>query len=295
LPIGAAVLVATAVAGAIYGRRPPKLTDKDTIVLADFVNRTGDPVFDDTLRRGLAVQLQQSPFLSVISDDRTRRTLALMQQPTDVRLTSEIAQDLCVRTASAAVVAGSIASLGSQYVLGLRATNCTTGDVLADEQVQAARKEDVLDALSRIALRFRTRVGESLSTIEKHSMPLEEGTTSSLAAWQAYSTAVRVGLTSSRRAAHPLLERAVAIDPDFAAAQARQYLVEIAAGRSTAFNRQAKDPDARLRADVADILGLGSNDAALAIVEPMVGDTDPQVARAAERAVARLRGSRPTT
>ena len=221
LSIGAAVLVAAAVAGAIYGRRPAKLTEKDTIVLADFVNRTGDPVFDDTLRQGLAVQLQQSPFLSVISDDRTRRTLALMKQPTDVRLTSEIAQDLCVRTGSAAVVAGSIASLGSQYVLGLRATNCTSGDVLADEQVQAVRKEDVLDALSRIALRFRTRVGESLSTIEKHSMPLQEGTTSSLAAWQAYSTAVRLGLTSSRRAAHPLLERAVAIDPDFAAAQAR--------------------------------------------------------------------------
>jgi tetratricopeptide (TPR) repeat protein len=252
LPIGAAVLVATAVAGAIYGRRPPKLTDKDTIVLADFVNRTGDPVFDDTLRRGLAVQLQQSPFLSVISDDRTRRTLALMQQPTDVRLTSEIAQDLCVRTASAAVVAGSIASLGSQYVLGLRATNCTTGDVLADEQVQAARKEDVLDALSRIALRFRTRVGESLSTIEKHSTPLEEGTTSSLAALQAYSTAVRVALTSSRRAAQPLLERAVAIDPDFAVAHARLGMSYSGLGE-TRLSRQHISRAYQLRDRASDI------------------------------------------
>jgi serine/threonine protein kinase len=131
LPAAAAIVVAAIVAGWIYRPRAAALTDKDTIVLADFTNTTGDPVFDDTLRQGLAVQLQQSPFLSLISDDRIRRTLPLMNQPADARLTSAIAQGVCVRTASAAVLEGSIASLGSQYVLGLRATNCTTGDILA--------------------------------------------------------------------------------------------------------------------------------------------------------------------
>ena len=121
--------------------RRRRSTDKDTIVLADFTNTTGDPVFDETLRQGLSVQLQQSPFLSLVSDERIRRTLPLMEQPADARLTPELAQDVCVRTGSAAVLEGSIASLGSQYVLGLRAKNCTTGDILADEQAQAARKK----------------------------------------------------------------------------------------------------------------------------------------------------------
>ena len=167
-----------------YPRPASALTDKDTIVLAEFTNTTGDPVFDDTLRQGLAVQLQQSPFLSLISDERIRRTLPLMNQPADARLTPDLAQGVCVRTGSAAVLEGSIAALGSQYVLGLRAKNCATGDILADEQAQAARKEEVLSALSQIATRFRTRVGESLATIEKHSMPLAEATTPSLDALQ---------------------------------------------------------------------------------------------------------------
>jgi serine/threonine protein kinase/tetratricopeptide (TPR) repeat protein len=218
----AAVVVTAAAAGVMYSRRPaPTLTDKDTIVLAEFANTTGDPVFDDTLRQGLAVQLQQSPFLSLISEERIRKELTLMQQPADARLTSRLAQDVCVRTASAAVLDGSIASVGSQYVLGLSATNCNTGDIIADEQVQAARKEDVLGALSQIASRFRTRVGESLATIEKHSMPLEDATTPSLDAWKAFSTASRVYYLSDAAAALPLFERAVAIDPDFAIAHAR--------------------------------------------------------------------------
>ena len=169
----AAAAVALAAWATSSMRRPATLTDKDTIVLADFTNTTGDPVFDDTLRQGLAVQLQQSPFLSLISDERIRRTLPLMNQPADARLTPDIAQGVCVRTGSAAVLEGSIAALGSQYVLGLRATNCTTGDILADEQAQAARKEDVLSTLSQMATRFRTRVGESLATIERYSTPLE--------------------------------------------------------------------------------------------------------------------------
>ena len=217
VPLLAAVAVA-AVAGYIFYPRPASaLTDKDTIVLAEFTNTTGDPVFDETLRQGLAVQLQQSPFLSLISDERIRRTLALMNQPADARLTPELAQGVCARTGSAAVLEGSIAPLGSQYVLGLRATECTTGDILADEQAQAARKEEVLSTLSEIATRFRTRVGESLATIQKHSMPLEEATTPSLEALKAFSAAMRTHLTSRRL---PLLQRAIELDPEFVMAHA---------------------------------------------------------------------------
>ena len=139
-----------------------------------------------------------------------------MDQPADARLTPDIAQAVCVRTASAAVLEGSIASLGSQYVLGLRASNCTTGDILADEQAQAARKEDVLSTLSQIATRFRTRVGESLATIEKHSTPLEEATTPSLEALKAYSAAWKAIMSAGWVRALPLYQRAIAIDPDFA-------------------------------------------------------------------------------
>ena len=188
LAAGAAVVVAAAGEAWIYSSRAATLTDKDTIVLAEFTNTTGDPVFDDTLRQGLAMQLQQSPFLSLIPEERIRRTLPLMNQPADARLTPDIAQGVCVRTGSTAVLEGSIATLGSQYVLGLRAKHCTTGDILADEQAQAARKEEVLSTLSQIATRFRTRVGESLATIEKHSMPLEAATTPSLEALKAFST-----------------------------------------------------------------------------------------------------------
>ena len=179
-------------------RRQAKLTDKDSIVLAEFTNTTGDPVFDETLRQGLAVQLQQSPFLSLISDERIRRTLPLMNQPADARLTPDVARVVCVRTGGAAVLQGSIAALGSQYVLGLRATNCATGDILADEQAQASRKEDVLSTLSQMATRFRTRVGESLATIERYSTPLE-ATTASLEALQAYSAGFKAALAGSNR------------------------------------------------------------------------------------------------
>ena len=191
VPAAAAVL-AFFVAGYFYFHRTPRLTDKDTIVLADFTNTTGDPVFDGTLRQGLAVQLEQSPFLSLVSDERIQQALRLMGQPADARLTRSSLREICERTASAAVLEGSIASLGSQYVLGLRAKNCRTGDVLDEEQVQAARKEDVLNALSQIASKFRTRVGESLATVEKHSTPLAEATTPSLEALKAYSAAWKV-------------------------------------------------------------------------------------------------------
>jgi tetratricopeptide (TPR) repeat protein len=217
----ASAAVALAIVSYIFYPRQAKLTDRDTIVLAEFSNSTGDPVFDETLRQGLMVQLQQSPFLSLISDQRIRRTLPLMNQPADARLTPAIAQDVCVRTASAAVLEGSIATLGSQYVLGLRARNCATGDILADEQAQAARKEDVLSTLSQIATRFRTQVGESLATIEKHSTPIEEATTASFEALQAYSAAWNVVLSAGWVKGLPHLQRATRIDPDFAVAHAQ--------------------------------------------------------------------------
>ena len=193
--VSAAAAVLALSAGAyFYLHRAPKLTEKDTIVLADFENKTGDPVFDDTLRQGLSVELQQSPFLTLISDRQVQQTLALMGQPKEARLTPEIAQQICERTASAAVLEGSIASVGSQYVLGLRAKNCNTGNILDQEQALAARREDVLNSLSQIARKFRTRVGESLATVEKHSTPLAEATTPSLEALKAYSTGNEAGL-----------------------------------------------------------------------------------------------------
>jgi eukaryotic-like serine/threonine-protein kinase len=220
VPAAAAVL-ALFVAGYLYFHRPPRLTDKDTIVLADFTNTTGDPVFDETLRQGLAVQLEQSPFLSLVSDERIQRTLGLMGQPPDAQLTPKVAQEVCERTASAAVVDGSIASLGSQYVLGLRAIDCGTGSILANEQGQAARKEDVLNVLSQMARELRSRAGESLATVEKHDTPLEDATTSSLEALKAYSTARKAKfLPAGYASAVPLLKHAIEIDPNFAMAYA---------------------------------------------------------------------------
>jgi eukaryotic-like serine/threonine-protein kinase len=216
----AVAALALSVAGYFYFHRAAKLTDKDTIILADFTNTTGDPVFDGTLRQGLAVQLEQSPFLSLVSEERIQQALRLMGQSADTRLTPQIASEICERTASAAVLDGSIASLGSQYVLGLRAKDCRTGDVIAEEQVQAARKEDVLNALGQIASKFRTRVGESLTTVEKHNTPLAEATTPSLEALRAYSEGWKVFFSTGSAAAVPFFKHAIEIDPKFAMAYA---------------------------------------------------------------------------
>ena len=214
------LILALSVASYLHFHHGPKLTDKDTIVLADFTNATGDPVFDDTLRQGMAVQLAQSPFLSLISEERIQQTLGLMGRPADARLTPEVAREICERTDSAAVLDGSIARLGSQYVLGLRARDCRTGEVLAEEQAQAVREEDVLNALGQIASKFRTRVGESLTTVEKHNTPLAEATTPSLEALRALTTAYKVAGSSGSAAAVPFFKRAIAIDPNFATAHA---------------------------------------------------------------------------
>jgi serine/threonine protein kinase/tetratricopeptide (TPR) repeat protein len=218
--VAAAAVLALFAAGYFYFHRTPKLTDKDTIVLADFENKTSEPVFDGTLRQGLAVQLEQSPFLSLVSDERIQKTLSLMGQSVDARLTPALAKEVCERTASAAVLEGSIAPLGSAYVLGLRAKTCGAGKILDEEQVQAAKKEDVLKALSQIASKFRTRVGESLTTIERHDTPLAEATTPSLDALKAYSTALKHWFSTGDADTVPLLKRAIEIDGQFAMAHA---------------------------------------------------------------------------
>jgi TolB-like protein len=232
IALAVAALLGSAVATYFYVHRAPRLTDKDTIVLADFENKTGDPVFDDTLRQGLSVELQQSPFLSLIPDQQVQRTLALMGRAKDARLTAEIAQEVCERTTSAAVLEGSIASLGSQYVLGVRAVNCNTGSMLDQEQIQAAKREDVLNSLSEIVRKLRTRLGESLATVEKHSTPLADATTPSLEALKAYSTALKVNLSSGNAAAIPFYRRAIEIDPTFAMAYANLGLNYSATGES---------------------------------------------------------------
>jgi serine/threonine protein kinase/tetratricopeptide (TPR) repeat protein len=214
------VLGLSAAAAYFYFHRAPKLTDKDMIVLADFANETGDPVFDQTLRQGLMVQLQQSPFLSLVSDDRIQQVLRLMSRPAETRLTPGVSLEICVRSSGSAVLEGSIASLGSEYVLGLRARNCQTGEVLAQEQAQAQRKEDVLSALSQVAIQLRTRLGESRATIQQHSTPLEQATTSSLEALKAYSAAKLASYAYSAQGSAARFREAIAIDPDFAMAHA---------------------------------------------------------------------------
>ena len=220
----AVVAIGLAIAGFFYFRGTAgtalKLTDRDTIVLADFTNTTGDTVFDGTLRQGLAVQLQQSPFLSIVSEDAIQRALGMMGQPPDAPLSLKVAREVCERTNSAAVLEGSITKLGNHYVLGLSAKNCRTGDVLDQEQVQADTKEDVLKVLSQIASKFRAQVGESLSTVKKHDTQLAEATTSSLEALKAYSAAVRVLYSIGSAPALPGFKRTVEIDPQFAMAYA---------------------------------------------------------------------------
>jgi serine/threonine protein kinase/Flp pilus assembly protein TadD len=215
----AALALVLALGGYLYYRQHrPKLSEKDTIVLADFINKTGDSVFDGTLRQGLAVQLQQSPFLSLVSDQRIQQTLRMMRRPADTGLNAEVAREVCERTDSTALLEGTISPLGSQFVLGLRAENCASGEVLDEEQAQAASKEAVLDALSQMAKRFRRRIGESLATIAKHSTPLQQATTSSLEALKAYTAGWNAAPATGFASAVPHMKRAIAIDPKFAVA-----------------------------------------------------------------------------
>ena len=217
----AAIVATGAFGGWLVLRKPHVLTDKDTVVLAELTNTTGDPVFDGTLRQGLSVQLEQSPFLSLISEGRIQQTLRLMGQPPDARLTPEIARELCQRTGSAAVLDGSIATLGNQYVLGLKAVNCANGDVLAEEQATSDSKEHVLKTLADTSSKLRWRLGESLGTVKKFSAPVEQVTTPSLEALQAYSLGRTTMIDKEDHlAAVPLFQRAIDLDPNFAMAYA---------------------------------------------------------------------------
>jgi serine/threonine protein kinase/tetratricopeptide (TPR) repeat protein len=218
IPAVVVVLALVAAGGYLLFHRAPKLSDKDTIVLADFTNTTGDAVFDGTLRQGLAVQLEQSPFLSLISDDSIHQTLRFMGQPADAKLTPETAREICQRTDSTAVLNASIASLGNQYVLGIKAVNCRTGDSLAEEQATAYGKEEVLKTLGEAATKLRAKLGESLSTVEKFDTPVKQATTSSLEALQVYSLGYQAAERGDYQASIPLLQRAIALDRNFAMA-----------------------------------------------------------------------------
>ncbi|MGA2204661.1 MAG: protein kinase [Terriglobales bacterium] len=218
------LLVALLVAGGLYyrsHRQSTRLTDKDTIVLSDFDNKAGDSVFDETLKQGLSVQLEQSPFLSLISERRVIETLKLMGRSPGERLTPEVTREVCQRTGSKAMLTGSIAGLGSQYVIGLRAVNCNTGEVLAEAQEQAAGKETVLKALGNAAISLRGKLGESFISVQKYDTPLEEATTPSLEALKAYSLGIETWSAKGDTAALPFFKRAVELDPNFAMAYAQ--------------------------------------------------------------------------
>ncbi len=217
-----AVLILTAAGVFLWQHRTRArlLTDRDVLVLADFANTTGDPVFDGTLRQGLAVQLEQSPFLSIISDEKIQQTLGLMGQPADAKLIPAIAREVCQRTESAAVLDGSIARIGAQYLLTLKAVNCETGKTLASTEAQASDQDHVLDALGKVSVEIRNKLGESLSTIQKFDTPLEQATTPSLKALKAYSSGMQALRTKGPEAATPFFKHAVELDPNFAVAYA---------------------------------------------------------------------------
>jgi eukaryotic-like serine/threonine-protein kinase len=217
IAVPSAVVAAALTVGGLYysSRRAKPLTDKDTIVLADFDNKTGDPVFDDTLKTALNVSLNQSPFLNVLSDSNVAKTLKLMTKPPDTKLTPDVARDLCQRAGSKAYIAGSIATLGSQYVVGLKVVNCQSGDKLAQEQATASAKEKVLDTLGAAASKLRSELGESLATVQKFDVPLEQATTSSLEALRAFSLSQKAFREKGVAASLPYALRSIELDPSF--------------------------------------------------------------------------------
>ena len=208
------------IAGGLYYRshHTKPLTEKDTIVLGDFANSTGDPVFDDTLKQGLSASLSQSPFLNLLPEQKVSDTLKLMGRAPGDRVTQAVAREICLRTNSKASLVGSISSLGSHYVIGLKALNCKAGDVLVLEQVEAESREQVLKALDKAASSLRTKLGESLITVRKYDTPLEEATTPSLEALQAYSKGWKPFFEAGGSAPIPMFKRAIELDPNFAMA-----------------------------------------------------------------------------
>jgi tetratricopeptide (TPR) repeat protein/predicted Ser/Thr protein kinase len=234
------LFLAALVAGGFYygSHRAKPLTDKDTIVLADFGNSTGDSVFDDTLKTALTVSLNQSPYLNVLPENKVAATLNLMARPVNTQLTPDVARELCQRAASKAYIAGSIAGLGSQYVLGLKAVNCQNGDVLAQEQVTANGKEKVLEVVGQAATKLRSKLGESLASVQKFDVPLEAATTSSLEALKAYSLGVKAAREKGTAASLPYFQRAIQLDPNFAMgyrAVGRDYFDMVQLGRASEY------------------------------------------------------------
>jgi len=222
-PVLAGAVLAAALAMSAYfyfAHRTPKLTEKDSVVLAEFTNTTGDPVFDGALRQGLASQLAQSPFLNILSDQQIQQTLRYMSQPPTARLTSDLARQVCQRTQSAAVLDGSVAQIGSTYSLVLNAVNCATGETLATAQAEAADKNQVLGALGKVASDIRAKLGESLTSIRKFNTPIEQATTSSLEALKAYSGGMQARRDKGDAAAAPFFKQAFTLDPNFAMAYA---------------------------------------------------------------------------
>jgi Flp pilus assembly protein TadD len=199
--------------------RPRQITEKDAIVLAEFTNATGNPVFDDTLRQGLAVQLEQSPFLKVVSDEEVQQTILLMRRPSNTKLTADVAREVCQRTGSTILIEGAIAQIGGRYSLILRAVNCNNGESIASTETQAADKNHVLEALGKASSDMRKKLGESLATIQKFDVPLIQATTSSLEALQVYSLGYKEKVAKGNSvAAIPLLQQATKLDPNFAMA-----------------------------------------------------------------------------
>lgn len=215
------ILLAVGLAYRYFPRRNAAgLTAADTVVLGDFANSTGDAVFDDTLKQGLAVQLAQSPLLNILPDQKVRAVLGEMTRPPDTSLTPDVAREVCERSDSKAYIAGSIANLGGEYVIGLNAVNCTTGDILAREQIQVDGKSQVLPALGEIAAKLRGKLGESLTSVQKYDVPLVQATTSSLQALKAYNFGLSLFYKGDQAAAVPQFQRAIELDPDFAMAYA---------------------------------------------------------------------------
>src|SRR6185369_4830996 len=219
--IALALLLIGAAVTFLATRKRATLTDKDTILLADFMNITGDPVFDGTLKQALTVQLGQSPFLDIFPDERVREGLRFMGRSPDERVTREVAREICQRQGLKALLVSSIARLGNDYVITLEAINAKTGDAFATEQAQAENKERVLSALGEAAMKLREKLGESLQSIQKFDAPIEQGTTSSLDALKAFSLGVEQQLKGKYLEAIPFLKRATELDPGFALAYAR--------------------------------------------------------------------------
>ena len=241
IPALAALVVLALAGGAffLYQHRKPALTEKDTLLLADFTNTTGDAVFDGTLKQALAVQLEQSPFLNILSQQSVRETMGFMGRSPDERLTNQLAREVCQRAGIKAMLSGSIATLGNHYVIDLQALNCATGDSIAHEQAEADNKEAILKSLGQAATALRAKLGESLSSIQKFDTPLEEATTSSLEALKMFNLA-ETQRVSSEAGAVPFYKKAIELDPNFAFAYARLAQVYNNSGENESAVQYAK-------------------------------------------------------